>query len=165
MNGSWLPLILVLATAIQQIVGGVSCCCLSHRLLGSSSDSVLAKSQSDFSAPRPEKPRCSKCKPKSNRTVESKSQPLQGPAVSSDLCDCKHAAQALGFQSELSNSQRSHQKSPLLFDNVFTHPPRLHRGALALECYRNSAHGLHLGHLVAPYSIQTRLSWLGHWMI
>jgi len=165
MNGSWLPLILVLATAVQQIVGGVSCCCLSLRLLGSSSDSVVAKSRSDFSAPRPEKLRCSKCKPKSKLTVESKSQPLQGPAVSSDLCDCKHAPQALGFQSELSNSQRSHQKSPLLFDTVFAYPPRSYLGALALDCSRNSAHGMHLGHLVAPYSIQTRLSWLGHWMI
>jgi|LakMenEpi03Aug12_release.lakeMendotaPanAssembly.Ray.scaffolds.fasta_scaffold66855_2 hypothetical protein len=165
MNGSWLPLILVLATAVQQIVGGVSCCCLSLRLLGSSSDSVVAKSRSDFSAPRPEKLRCSKCKPKSKLTVESKSQPLQGPAVSSDLCDCKDAPQALAFESELSKSHRSHQKSPLLFDTGFPYPPRSHLVALALDSSRNSAHGLHLGHLVAPYSIQTRLSWLGHWMI
>lgn len=89
MTGNWIHIILVLVTAIQQIVGGVSCCCFVSVLVGSSSGMVIAGSSAGSATPGPARACCSKSKISVAR-VQYQPRPLDfAEKLSGDNCDCQ----------------------------------------------------------------------------
>jgi len=111
MTGNWIHIILVLVTAIQQIVGGVSCCCFVSVLLGGSSGVVIARSSELVAAPRTARACCSKSKTGSARVQDRRVQDQRckvdfAQKLSGDLCECRLARQYSKTEEPLTECQR-----------------------------------------------------------
>lgn len=88
MNGKWIYYVLIFSTAIQQIVGGVSCCCFISVVAGSSQQSQIVREAQSAAGQLPTKPKCGKCKQNTNRiTLQRPSQGLE--RFSGTICDCQ----------------------------------------------------------------------------
>lgn len=161
MNGTCLQLALILATAIQQIVGGVSCCCLAGMIFGSKTQ-MVSKSTTERAL---KKPPCSKCKSKisTNQIENRKSGPTS--KIHSDRCDCHLNKQQLAAQIQATELE-SHCPS-----NAWQFIASIFAKANA---WKDLSERLSLlkGHFAcsceptpAPSSTNSRLSTLGHWIL
>ena len=165
MFGNWLYLTMILATAIQQIVGGVSCCCLSRSLFHPAIESAVEKSQTNSGEPGTRMLRCSKCKPGAKLTLASNSNSLGDPVLSSDSCDCRHANPTSLIESKLSKSLRFYYRGPPFLQIGLAPASGMHHDLRGQDRTGFSRFVLQQRHLAALESIRTRLSWLGLWII
>lgn len=106
MKGKWLILILILATAIQQIVAGVSCCCFAAAFFHPEPAALQAQTANSPAA------RCSKCQPKASRTCASQVRFDRLTKAHSDPCNCPLSIRHLAVENltpKLEFSRHGHE--------------------------------------------------------
>lgn len=180
MKGNWLPLVLILATAIQQIVAGVSCCCFAAHFFRMAPTFVVAKSSaiSAMESQNSESPAppCSKCKPKvtrphgsptrTDRPTEAYLGKVPIAKAHSDPCDCANSIQHLAIENHSLKHDGSRHSKNCGTDVSDLSNPTDHREDLCARLSLLSAL-LQGGSepTPAPEPIGARLSRLSFWII
>ena len=179
MKGNWLPLVLILATAIQQIVAGVSCCCFATALFRP--EPSLAVAQAPTSQIPPSEilpsptPRCSKCKPKvtrphgsptrTDRPTEAYSGKVPIAKAHSDPCDCANSIQHLAIENHSLKHDGSRHSKTCGTDESDLSNPTDHRDLCARISLLSALLQGGSEPTPAPEPIGARLSRLSFWII
>jgi hypothetical protein len=165
MFAAWMKFVLIVAMAAQQVVGGVSCCCLTAELFGQNLSGTAVESPGPSQVDVGAKPRCSKCKSNSKSLLATESKSGNGSKIRSDGCDCQTQVRHLAAEDRSIGIQFDNQRSCCPFGLHFlmdacSTSDFLTRHSLVDAQLSNAAQGL-----CAPGPLLERLSQLNAWII